>query len=197
MLAYVIAIIIWASIAYYLYKNRIWIFYYIWAAVGMTIIAILLLRGSPVEYAIEQWTGLILHYSLGLVGIKTMVFDKSPGTVLVLLALENSWTCIDIDIECSGLLESCVLLGLLLFFPIGNRRTKIFQAVAGLAALYSANLVRLYTIVAIINIWGRNAMYIAHTLIGRLVFFILAVIIYWYLFTRPTLGDVRKKGKHA
>lgn len=197
MLSYILAIAAWAGITYYLFKNRIWIFYYIWAAVGMTIIAILLLRGSPVEYAIEQFTGLILHYSLGWVGIKTMVFDKSPGTVLVLLALENSWTCIDIDIECSGLLESCVLLGLLLFFPMGNRRTKTIQAIIGLLALYFINLVRLYTVVATINIWGRNAMYIAHTLIGRLVFFVLAVVIYWYLFTRPALGNVRRKGKHA
>ncbi|MGE5392050.1 MAG: exosortase family protein XrtG [Deltaproteobacteria bacterium] len=197
MLDYIIAIVIWAGVTYYLFKNRIWIFYYIWAAVGMTIIAILLLRGSPVEYAIEQWTGLILHYSLGWIGIKTMVFDKSPGTVLVLLALENSWTCIDIDIECSGLLESCVLLGLLLFFPVGTHRTKATQATIGLVSLYAINLIRLYTVVAIINIWGRDAMYIAHTLIGRLVFFILAVIVYWYLFTRPSLGNVRRKDKHA
>lgn len=197
MIGYIIAIAIWAAIGYYLYKNRIWIFYYIWTAVGLTIISILLLRQTPVEYAIEQWTGLILHHSLSWVGIKTMVFDKAPGTVLVLLALEKSWTCIDIDIECSGLLESCVLLGLLWFFPLGGLRSKIVRTAIGLSALFLINLIRLYTVVATINFWGRDAMYIAHTLIGRLVFFALVIIVYWYLFTRPSLGKTRRDEEHA
>ena len=197
MLSYLVAIAVWAAIGYYLHKNRIWIFYYIWTAVGLTIISILLLRRSTVEYAIEQWTGLLLHYTLGWIGIHTAVFDKSPGTVLVLLAIEKSWTCIDIDIECSGLLESCVLVGLLWFFPISSTPQKVRQTIAGLLALFFINLVRLYTIVAIINIYGRNAMYIAHTLIGRLVFFFLAVIVYWYLFTRPSLRQARRNEKNA
>lgn len=192
MIGFLVAIAVWAAIGYYLYKNRIWIFYYIWTAVGLTIISILLLRGSVVEYTIEQWTGLILHHSLGWVGIHTAVFDKSPGTVLVLLAIENTWTCIDIDIECSGLLESCVLLGLLWFFPISSFKQKIKQTIMGLAALFIINLIRLYTIVAVISAYGRNAMYIAHTLIGRLVFFFLAVMVYWYLFTRPSLSQARR-----
>jgi len=158
----------------------------------LTILAILLLRSSVVEYAVEQWTGVILHYVLGWINIQTYVFDKAPGTVLVLLALENSWTCIDIDIECSGLLESCVLLGLLWFFPAMNWPRKLFYTGSGLLALFVINLIRLLTIVIIINTGGRDAMYVAHTLIGRLVFFFLVIIVYWYIFTRPSLEKVRR-----
>ncbi len=192
MISWLLGLGLWVFIAYYLYRHRIWIFYYIWTAVGLTILAILLLRSSAVEYAVEQWTGLILHYVLGWVGIHTCVFDKAPGTVLVLLALENSWTCIDIDIECSGLLESCVLLGLLWFFPAMNWSQKIFYTASGLLGLFAVNLIRLFTIVAVINIQGRDSMYIAHTLIGRLVFFLLVIIVYWYIFTRPSLKKVRR-----
>lgn len=192
MIYWIVALAGWAVIGYYLYRNRIWIFYYIWTAVGLTILAILALRHSPVEYAVEQWTGLILHYTLNWVGINTYVFDKAPGTVLVLLALENSWTCIDIDIECSGLLESCVLLGLLWFFPQLDRIRKVSYTILGLTALYSINLIRLYTIVYIINTHGRSAMYLAHTVVGRLVFFCLAIVVYWYLFTRSSLETVRR-----
>lgn len=192
MIYWITALIVWASIGYYLYRNRIWIFYYIWTAVGLTVLAILALRHSPVEYAVEQWTGLILHHTLNWVGINTYVFDKAPGTVLVLLALENSWTCIDIDIECSGLLESCVLLGLLWFFPQMDRVRKLAYTIFGLTALYSINLIRLYVIVYIINTHGRSAMYFAHTVVGRLVFFCLAIVVYWYLFTRSSLETVRR-----
>lgn len=193
MIYWIIATLIWALVGYYLHQHRIWIFYYIWTAVGLTILAILAVRSSAVEYAIEQWTGLLLHHGLAYIDIKTYVFDKAPGTVLVLLALENSWTCIDIDIECSGLLESCVLLGLLWFFPVFDYRQRIGYTVSGLIALFTINLIRLFTIVLVINYGGRDTMYIAHTLIGRLVFFLLVIIVYWYLFTRPSLQRIRRK----
>lgn len=192
MIYWVIAILAWGLIAFFLRYHRIWIFYYIWSAVGFTIIAILLLRSSAAEYAIEYVTGLALHHCLDLMGIKTYIFDKAPGTVLVLLALENSWTCIDIDIECSGLLEACVLLGLLLFYPGLGLLRRLWYGIAGLSGLFVVNLVRLLSIVLILNSSGRDSMYIAHTLIGRLVFFLLIIVVYWYVFTRPALAQVRR-----
>jgi exosortase family protein XrtG len=193
MIYCIIGIILWAMIAKYLHKNRIWIFYYTWSAVGLTIFAILALRGSTLEYWVEQWIGVILHYVLSLLNIATNVSDKAPGTVLVLLALENSWTCIDIDIECSGLLEACVLMGLLWFFPAYNWLQRIVYTIVGLFSLFIINLVRLGTVVLVINFWGRDSLYIAHNLIGRLVFFGLVIVVYWYLFTRPTLQFIRRK----
>ncbi|PKM76544.1 MAG: exosortase family protein XrtG [Firmicutes bacterium HGW-Firmicutes-15] len=188
-----LSIVLWILIAYYLHNHRIWLFYYIWTAVGFTFIAILLLRSSNVEYAVEQATGLFLHYSLGLIGIKTFIFDKAPGTVLVLLALENSWTCIDIDIECSGLLESCVLLGLLMFYPTLTLAKRFQYACIGVISLFVVNLIRLITVVLTLNFGGRDTMFIAHTLVGRLVFFALIIMVYWYLFTRPSLAKVRRR----
>jgi exosortase family protein XrtG len=193
MIYWILGTLIWALVGYYLHKHRIWIFYYVWTAVGLTILAILAVRSSAVEYAVEYWTGLLLHHSLSYVGIKTYIFDKAPGTVLVLLALENSWTCIDIDIECSGLLESCVLLGLLWFFPAFNYRQRVTYTLSGLLALFVINLIRLYTIVLVINFGGRDTLYVAHTLIGRLVFFMLVIVVYWYLFTRPSLQRIRRQ----
>jgi exosortase family protein XrtG len=193
MIYWILGTLVWAIVGYYLHKHRIWIFYYVWTAVGLTILAILAVRSSAVEYAVEQWTGLLLHYGLSYLGIQTYIFDKAPGTVLVLLALENSWTCIDIDIECSGLLESCVLLGLLWFFPAFNYWQRVVYTLSGLIALFGINLIRLYTIVLVINSGGRDTLYIAHTLIGRLVFFLLAIAVYWYLFTRPSLQSIRRQ----
>lgn len=192
MIYWIISVLIWLIVAVFLRYHRIWIFYYIWTAVGFTIMAILIIRTSWFEYAIEQITGLILHYSLALIGIKTYIFDKAPGTVLVLLALENSWTCIDIDIECSGLLESCVLMGLLVFYPGILLLKKIWYVFIGLTSLFVVNLIRLYTVILTLNFGGRDTMYIAHTLVGRLVFFLLVIIVYWYVFTRPSLNTVRR-----
>ncbi|MGE5450089.1 MAG: exosortase family protein XrtG [Methanomassiliicoccales archaeon] len=192
-MGWLIGFIIWLLIAFFLYRNRIWVFYYIWGAVGFTLLAILVVRSSPVEYAIEAANGWILHYLLAVINIPTYLFDNAPGTVLVMMKLENAWTCINIDIECSGILEGCVLLGLVLFYPLLSVKEKVAYTVGGLSGLMVINLIRLLVIVVCINTFGRDAMYIAHTLLGRLVFFLLVIVLYWYLFTRVTLSRLRKR----
>ncbi|MGE5380931.1 MAG: exosortase family protein XrtG [Methylocystaceae bacterium] len=192
-MGWIIGFIIWLLITFFFYRSRIWVFYYIWGAVGFTIMAILLLRSSPVEYAIESVTGLVLHYVLALINIPTYLFDNAPGIVLVMMKLENAWTCINIDIECSGILEACVLLGLLLFYPLLTIKEKLIYSVGGLLGLFAVNLIRLLVIVVNIDTFGRDAMYISHTLVGRLVFFLLVIVLYWYIFTRVTLKRLRKR----
>jgi exosortase family protein XrtG len=192
-----LALVAWAAILWFLRSKRIWIFYYIWGAVGFTLLAILLLRGSWVEFGIEQLTGLTLHHTLGYMGIETRVFDKAPGTILMLIKVDNSWTAIDIDIECSGLLEGCVLMGLMLFYPAYKPRMKAVYSSTGLVMLYLINLVRLYVIVGTIHMGGRDVIYIAHSLIGRLVFFGLTITLYWWLFTRPSLVKVKEYIRNA
>ena len=178
---------IWLIIVIILRRHRIWIFYYVWAAVGLTFILIFLLRGSPLEQGLEYVAGLAIHNMLSYFDIKTYIFDKAPGTLLVLIEIDNSWTTLDIDIENSGLLEMCIFAGLLLFYPAYGRRQKFLYVTTGIALVYLINMLRLVTVIMLIHWGGRNMMFLAHTLFGRLVFFVLIVGLYWHVFTRPSL----------
>lgn len=185
-------LITWLAILFFFKYNRIWVFYFIWGAVGSTILLILVLRGTPVEYAMEQMTGLILHELLNLFNIRSYIFDNAPGTVLVLLEIENSWSTIDIDIECSGLLETCVFLGLLIFYPSFASGRRFFFLISGMIGIYMINLVRLIIIVLIMSNFGRDSIFIAHTLFGRMIFFGLLILIYWFIFTRTSLMVIKE-----
>ena len=44
-----------------------------------------------------------------------------------------------------------------------------------------------------LHLLGKDSLLVSHTIIGRAVFFIGVIAIYWFLLTRPTLGSVRKK----
>ncbi|MDH7479739.1 MAG: exosortase family protein XrtG [Syntrophomonadaceae bacterium] len=187
----------WLVVALMLRRSKIWVFYYIWGAVGFTYIAVLFLRGTFFEYQLEQWTGLILHQVLGHFGIVTYVFDKAPGTLLVLIKVDNSWTTIDIDIESSGMMEMCILSGLIMFYPLHTVPKRVLFTVAGLATVYAANLVRLITVVSVIHWGGRNMYFLSHTLVGRLVFFLLVIAVYWEVFTRPSLKKAKEKVENA
>ncbi|MDO9535403.1 MAG: hypothetical protein Q7J85_08750 [Bacillota bacterium] len=180
-----------------LYRHRIWLFYYIWSAVGFTFLFILVFRGSFLEYRIEYLTGLALHHLLNYFDIATQVFDKAPGTILVFIKIDDSWTTIDIDIESSGILEIGVFLGLILFYPAYGFFKRIIYSLAGVIALLSFNMVRLMIVVAIIYSGGRSFNFLAHTLFGRIIFFFFIVLLYWYLMTRPTLVKVKEDVENA
>lgn len=187
-----IAAIIWLVILLFFYHHRIWVFYYIWGSVGLSCLLILMVRGSPLEYLIERQTSLILHYVLSYLDILTYVFDKAPGTLLVLIKTDTSWTTVNIDIENSGILEMCILCGLVLFYPAYRLIKKVLLSLVGVMSVFLINLLRLLVVIAAINQGGRSLSFIAHTVFGRLVFFILIVVLYWYLLTRPSLQKTRE-----
>lgn len=185
--------LVWFSLLALFRRHRIWVFYYVWGAVGFTIILILLVRGSFVEYQLDRHAGTVLHHVLSYFNIKTYIFDRAPGTLLVLIEFDSTWTTIDVDIESSGLLEMCIFLGLLLFYPPYTPAKKAAFSFAGVIAIYGINLVRLLVVVTVIHWGGRSMIFVAHALLGRLVFFLLVIALYWHVFTVPSLQKVREK----
>lgn len=191
-----VACLLWLAVTLFLYHHRLWVFYYVWAAVGLCCILVLLFHASLMEYRVEQLTSLILHNILNNLGIVTNIFDHSPGTLLVLIEIDSSWTTIAIDIENSGLLEICIIFSLIIFYPVHRMPKRSMVALGGALGIYLINLFRLLLVIVIIHSGGRNMSFIAHTLFGRLLFFVLVVGLYWQLITRPSLEKIRGNVKN-
>ncbi len=191
-----IVCLIWLVVTVFFYRHKLWVFYYIWGSVGLSCVLILLFHASFIEYRLESFTSLVLHDILGLWNIVTYLFDRSPGTLLVLIKIDSSWTTIAIDIENSGLIEMCVIFALIIFYPVYNMRKRMIAALTGVVGIYIINLIRLIVVITLINTGGRNMSFIAQTLFGRLVFFILSIALYWQLITRPSLSKVQRSIKN-
>lgn len=187
-----ITCIIWLAVTVFLYRHKLWVFYYVWGAVGLSCVLILFFHASLVEYRLESFTSQILHNILGLWGIVTYLFDRAPGTLLVLIKVDNSWTTIPIDIENSGLIEMCVIFALIIFYPIYKPGKRTLMALSGVLGIYLINIIRLLVVITIIHAGGRNMSFIAQTLFGRLIFFLFSVALYWQLITRPSLTKIRR-----
>jgi exosortase family protein XrtG len=122
------------------------------------------------------------------------VFRAAPGAILVLVVSQDvGWTMLQVTVESSGLLETGVISGMLLFYPGWSLRRRIIFTICAILATYIANIVRLMVIVLTLHEMGKNSLLISHTIVGRAVFFALVILIYWYLMTRPTLRTVRHK----
>jgi exosortase family protein XrtG len=104
----------------------------------------------------------------------------------------TGWSVLAIGIECSTLIELSVFAGLLLFYPRFPAAERLQRLVGGLAATLLINLLRLSVIIGMVAALGKPAVPWAHAVVGRLVFFVGIVFVYWRMLTLPTVRFVRR-----
>lgn len=185
---------IWLLAVLFFRLNRIWLPYYIIGSVGLAFLFIYIGRNTPIEPALQTAVAQGVHFVAQIVNIPTDTFDAAPGALLVLVISQDiGWTMLQVTVESSGLLESGVVFGMLMFYPAWSVRRRLSYVVIALLLTYAANIVRLLVIVATLHLLGKDSLLISHTIIGRAVFFVGVILIYWYFLTRPTLKSVRKK----
>lgn len=185
---------LWVLSYIFLRRAKAWLMAYMLGTIGFTLLLIYALRGSVVESFIERMSALAAHYVCRAVSIPTKVFINAPGTLLVLIVYQQvGWTAVEIDIECSGLLEFTVFAGLVLFFNGFSWKYRSTVLPLGILATFAMNIVRIAIIVAAIHLGGKSAIYLAHTVVGRAIFFIMVIALYWYVFTRATARAVNRR----
>lgn len=185
---------IWLLAVLFFRLNRIWLPYYIVGAVGLAFLFIYVGRNTPIEPALQTAVASGVHFVAQIVNIPTDTFDEAPGALMVLVVSQDiGWTMLQVTVESSGLLESGVVFGMLMFYPAWSTRRRLSYVALALLLTYAANIIRLLVIVATLHFFGKDSLLISHTIIGRAVFFIGVIGIYWFLLTRPTLSAVRAK----
>lgn len=184
-----LAALAWTAAVLFFRHYRIWLAYYTVASVGLTFLLVFAgTRLFPLERLLEVATAYSTHAISQWVGIPTRVFEAAPGNILVwVIVQEPGWTVVRVDLECSGLLEMAVLSGLLLFYPAWSAGRRLWLTLAGWLATFVSNVVRVLAIILILHALGKRSIFVAHTIVGRLIFFALAAAFYWAILTRGTL----------
>ena len=184
----VFLLILYVAIVVFLKKQRAWLTYYLFGALGLTLILVFGMRSSGLEL---YWEKIHLYQTVlfsNLLGIKSKILGNST----LLVPDKTGWILLQIGIECSAILESSVLLGLVLFYPSFEIKRKLKLISIGLIATVLANIMRIQIIVNIIHYFGRNTVFVAHAIVGRLFYFTCVIILYWYILTQPTLDKIHQ-----
>ena len=92
---------------------------------------------------------------------------------------------VNIDLECSGFIEISAFISLLAFYGIYNIPERIYIGVVGTLYTMLTNALRIAVICTMIHFLGTDYYYVAHTIVGRIVFYVLQVILYFFIFTKP------------
>ncbi|MBR6329559.1 MAG: exosortase family protein XrtG [Lachnospiraceae bacterium] len=94
-----------------------------------------------------------------------------------------------IDYECCGIIEILVVISVVCFFPLFSIKERVLYSLIGFFYTTVANIIRLLIISFIIYINGNDSYYIAHSFIGRIVFYILTVLLYFYIISRNQIKN--------
>lgn len=169
---------VWLYVLSVLRRVQLPAYFFIVGSVGLFFILITL--SDP--YWVWFFTHAVITAITGL-GDLTGMCTVMAKYGIVHIVSSNATTLMTIDYECSGIIETMAYLALVTFFPTYRRQERVFYAVFGLIWIYLDNVLRLSIVVVIVHFFGPESFFLAHTIIGRLVFYVLVIALYYNVFT--------------
>lgn len=174
----VIATVIWLYVISVLKRSNSSAFFFIVGSVGLFFILIAISR----PYWVWFFTHAVLH-GVGWFGSVTGMSEIMPKYSLISINNPSNPVMMAVDYECSGVIETSAYLGLVVFFPIYRAYERVFFSVIGIVWIYVANVIRLATVITIVHFGGSDLFFLAHSIVGRMVFYLLVIILYYNIFT--------------
>ena len=193
-------VLVWGLAVVFFRVNRIWLLYYLTGSIGLAFIIIFVGRATPLQGFLESGVATSTFLMANLMGISARLFEAEESSLMIfvvgqLVGHDNGWTMVRVTVECSSLLETGVISGMVGFYPAWSLRKRFVLVALGITAAFVANIIRLGVIIWTLQLFGKDSLFIAHTVIGRAVFFVLIIAIFWYLITLPTMRIVARKLK--
>lgn len=183
----IVLIIIWLYVLTVFKRKKLAYFSFLFGCVGMFAFLFVILYPVltlPLTRFVCDLTGIVGN----AIGVFTAY---SSYGILFIENVEAGPVSLYVDFECAGLVENLVFLSLLTFFPAYKWFEKIWIALAGVLVIMSANVIRLTVICILIHFGGNDVYYLAHTIVGRLLFYAVSISLYFYVFTRRQIGHQR------
>lgn len=179
-----IGIVVWLYLLSILKRARLSAFYFIVGSGGLFFILIAL--SDP------YWVWFFTHAVIN--GVKWFGELTGMSTVmnhygLISISNPTAPVTMSIDYECSGIIETVAFLSMVIFLPMYNKFERVFFSILGTLWIYVANVIRLVSVIVIVHFGGGNLFFLAHSIVGRLIFYVLVIMLYYEIFTFSQLSQ--------
>ena len=174
------AIGLWVWLLRVLRKAGLKFWRYLLGSCGIFLILLILVR----PWIVLPLARLIAAIA-GIFGKVTGFYQAYYRYGVIFIESLNGAITVNIDLECSGFIEISAFISLLTFYGIYNVPERIYIAVVGTLYTMLTNAFRIAVICTMIHFLGTDYYYVAHTIVGRIVFYVLQVILYFFIFTKP------------
>lgn len=187
----VVCFLVWAYLLSVFTRGKLYFYQFIWGSVGLFVFMMMWVQ--PV--AIQPLTNLVCS-AAGVAGRMTGFYESYSEYSMLFVQHGSEAISLCIDYECSGIIEMMAYVSMLAFFRVYDWMQRIILSVLGCMLIFFANIIRLFVICTTIYYFGNDAYYIAHTIVGRIIFYALSVILYYYIFTKSQIVKQKIGGFH-
>ncbi len=187
----VVCFLVWIYLLSVFTRGKLYFYQFIWGSVGLFVFMMMWIQ--PV--AIRPLTNLVCS-AAGVAGRMTGFYESYSEYSMLFVQHGSEAISLCIDYECSGIIEMMAYVSMLAFFRVYDWMQRIIISVLGCMMIFFANIIRLFVIGTTIYYFGNDAYYIAHTIVGRIIFYALSVILYYYIFTKSQIVKQKIGGFH-
>ena len=180
----IVCFIIWLYFLTVFHRGNLNYFQYLWGSVGLFVFMCIFIQPT-LTIILKQYVTSVV----GIIGKVTGICEAYYEYSIIFIPKQSVLSSISlyIDYECSGVIEMMAFVSLLAFFQVYEVGQRIIVGVIGCVCILFFNVIRIVIICAIIFQFGSGSYYVAHTIIGRLVFYTLSILLYYYVFTKQQI----------
>lgn len=181
-----ILIIVWLYLLWILRRGQLHFWHFVVGSMGSFVILMVTLQErltQPLARGVAALAGVFGTITGGY----TTYFKYG---IIFINSHSESMTLV-VDYECSGIIEIIAFISLVMFFDVYTRYTKVIVSLVGIVYLMLANALRITIICTSVLIFGVPAYYVSHSFVGRIVFYSLSVLLYFYVFTKPQVIQMK------
>lgn len=181
-----ICFIIWLYLMWALHRGELHFFKFLLGSVGLFLFIMIWIQ--PV--LTPSLTRMVSGFT-GVLGDWTGLYDSYYEYGMLFINNSVSVISLYIDYECSGIIEIMAFTALIWFFPVYDTYEKMIINLLGIIWITLANVIRIFVICIFIFYGGNDIYYFAHTIFGRIIFYTLSIMMYFYVFTRAQVRRQR------
>ena len=182
----------WVCGAFFFWRAGAWLPYYLLGAGGATILITLAGRELfPLQDWLHEGVAATVQWTTHVFGISATVPGSPAGALEILRGGSGPESLAAVVApQPSALVEAAAIVSLVAFYPARTWARRSIRVVAVLAAALAANVLRLLIIVLFGAYIGHDSLEFAELVVGRIVFLITTVAIFWLVISKPTLVAV-------
>lgn len=176
----ILIIAVWLYALFVLRRAKLDFWKYMCGSMGLFVIMLVALRNvltMPLAQAVAAIAGLF--------GNITNTFTAYLKYGIIFIFTSTGSMTLQIDMECSGIIEIMAFISLLVFFRVYTPYERVIVGILGTAYIMLCNAVRITMICEAVHFFGTDAYHIMHSFVGRIFFYVLTVVLYFYVFTKP------------
>lgn len=183
IILFIISMVIWIFLIKMFHDLKMIAFKFYTGSIGLFFIILFFFRGY-----LESGFKVLLFYSLSFLSKITHIFYINTLSNAI-VNVNNLTFNINFSLQASTLISMVVFTSLICFFPLVHLRKRIYLFFLGNILIFLIDIFRSFIVILLIRLFSTYSLVIDFDIIGKLIFFSLIIMLYYFIFTKAQIKN--------